>query len=132
LVADAISLCEPGAVGCSIAYADGSQRILSVQIGLRECAMRHRVLTIKCYRETIGDTDLEDIPIVGTPFKNAKEVTRLHLITYVEDEAIPPASKPRGASLVGDDGRILATFKVRPLSAGAVTIEETRTASRIG
>jgi hypothetical protein len=89
-----------------------------------ERPMRHEILTIKCYRETIGDTDLEDIPIAGTPLKNAKEVTKLHLITYVEDEAIPPASKPRGASLVSEDGRIVATFEVRPLSAGALTIEE--------
>ena len=88
--------------------------------------MRHQILTIKCYREIIGDSGLDDIPIAGTPLKNAKEVTKLHLMTYVEDAAIPPASKPYGASLVAEDGRVIATFKVRPLSAGAVTIEETR------
>ena len=94
--------------------------------------MRHQTLTIKCFREKLGDTDLEEIPIAGTPLRNAKEVTKLHLITYVGDEAIPPDSKPKGASLVSPDGRIMATFQVRPLSAGAVTIEETPPLRRIG
>ena len=88
--------------------------------------MRHKTLMIKCYRESIGDSDLEDVRIAGTPLKEAKEVTKLHLITRVGDGTIQPASKPQGAALVSDDGRIVATFKVRPLSAGAVTIEETR------
>ena len=118
-------MCDPGAVGCSIAYADGPHCISTVLTRMGP-AMRHQILTIKCYRETIGDTELEDVAIAGTPIKNAKAVTKLHLITYVENEAIPPASKPRRASLVCDDGRIVATFKVRPLSAGAVTIEEAR------
>lgn len=115
---------RPGAVGCSIAYANGPHCIL---FGLTkvERDMRHQILMIKCYQETFGDTDLEDIAIAGTPVKTAKEVTKLHLMNYVKDDAIPTTSKPRGASLVSDDGRVVATFKVRLLSAGAVTIEET-------
>ncbi len=118
-------MCDPGAVGCSIAYADGPSLYFSFLTKM-ERVMRHQILTIKCYREAIGDTQLEDVAIAGTPIKNAKEVTKLHLIAHVENEAVAPASKPRRASLVSDDGRIVATFKVRPLSAGAVTIEEAR------
>jgi hypothetical protein len=90
-----------------------------------ECGMRHQILTIKWYREAFGDTDLEDIAMAGTPIKTAKAVTKLHLINCVKDEAISPISKPKGASLVSDDGRLVARFVVYPLSAGAVTIEET-------
>jgi hypothetical protein len=86
--------------------------------------MRREILTITCYRETFGDIDLADIAIAGTPFNNAKEVAKKHLMAYIEDRNIRMNEKPRGASLVSEEGRIVARFRVRPLPAGGHAIEE--------
>ena len=86
--------------------------------------MRREILTITCYRETFGDIDLADIAIAGTPFKNAKEVAKKHLMAYIEDGNIRMDQKPRGASLVSEEGRIVARFRVRQLPTGGSTIEE--------
>ena len=86
--------------------------------------MRREILTITCYREAFGDIDLEDIAIAGTPFNNAKEVAKQHLMAYVEDRNIRMNEKPRGASLISEEGRIVARFRVRPLPTGGNTIEE--------
>ena len=86
--------------------------------------MRREILTITCYRETFGDIDLADIAVAGTPFNNAKEVAKRYLMTYVEDGNIRMNEKPRGASLVSEEGRIVARFRVRPLPTGGNAIEE--------
>jgi hypothetical protein len=87
--------------------------------------MRKQLLTVKCYRDTIGDTPIEDVAISESLIKTAKEIAKLHLITVVRDATLPPNSKPLGASLIRSDGRVVTTFKVRTLSAGVFTIEET-------
>jgi hypothetical protein len=86
--------------------------------------MRREILTIKCYRNTFGDIGLADIPIAGTPFNNAKEVAKSHLLTYIEDGNIPATELPHGAALVSEDGRIVARFHVRPLPTGGNVIDE--------
>ena len=86
--------------------------------------MRRQILTITCYRDTFGDIDLADIAIAGTPFNNAKEVAKQHLMAYVEDQNIRMNEKPRGASLISEEGRIVARFRVRSLATGGNAIEE--------
>jgi len=88
------------------------------------CSVRREILTVKCYRRAFGDAGLPDIEIAGTPFHTAKEAAKNILLNYFNDCSISADRKPEGASLVGEDGRIVIEFTMRYSSSGVDAVDE--------
>ena len=91
--------------------------------------MKPEVFTIKCYRDAPGDTKVADTFLRETLDK-AKSVAWTRLLNFSEDRITPAFQRPHTGVLVGEDGRIISTFRVEPALTGGNHVVEVIDANR--
>lgn len=92
--------------------------------------MRPEVLMIKCYRKFFGGADAKDAPVPGEDLDSAKQIAKARLLSFFEDKRFRTGEQPYTVSLIGEDNRVVATFRVQPTAKGGHEVVEYRDAPR--
>ena len=82
------------------------------------------ILIAKFFRVKWGDVGIKDMPFPGGPTEEANVGVRAALEGYFNDPFRDSREKPHAAQLIGQDGRIVATFQMREaVSVGPKAVE---------
>jgi hypothetical protein len=85
---------------------------------------RPEILIIQCFRQEPGDVETKDCPVPGEPLDEAKRVTCERLLSYFNSDQFQSGKQPHTARLVGEDGRTVAEFWVRPKDGSLECVEK--------
>jgi hypothetical protein len=75
---------------------------------------RPEVLVIKVFRSNPDDVGIGDAHVPGDDLTVAEQTTARRLEGYFSAGHIPARKKPTQARLLGQDGRIIAEFRMTP------------------
>ena len=87
--------------------------------------MKSCALFLKCYRQQFGDVSVPDVLIPAEPLGAAKVTAAQNLLNWFGSNRLRAGENPHSAALVARDGKVVATFMVRPnADHGGYQVEE--------